>query len=332
MNTNVNVSRRNLLKGVAAGAGASVLGWKALFGISRAFAQDMTGENDDVQTVLNLAATAELFASTHYWAAINAVENGDLDLSEIELNYLKAAFISERDHYDLLVSLGAQPVATEFYVPDGLFADVALFSQITEVAETTFVSAYLAATRIFTELGETAFAVTTTQIAATEAEHRALVRQIGRRLPNDRSYEAFQFANVNDAVPVLQPFLDGSSEGFVGPVAAATDEDAASIRSQADALGYTGDILPFAAMDMAASGSTSSDTVTVTTLGNSVNVRQEPSTTSSVISVLDANTSINIDGQRMATDGYVWWRTVDGGWIREDTVNEPSSARNLPQI
>jgi len=131
----MNFSRRSLLKstGMAATAGASVLG-TSLFGISTAFAQAAT-KNDDLQTIINLAATAELFASTHYLAAIN----GTLGLGDVQMNYLKAAFISERDHLDLLVSLGAKPVVEEFYVPDGLFSDKAKFAQISEVAETTFV-------------------------------------------------------------------------------------------------------------------------------------------------------------------------------------------------
>lgn len=239
-----NLSRRSFLRGSAIVASATTFGITNLFGINSAFAQDAMGENDDVQTILNLAATAELFATTHYLAAIN----GELDLAETQVNYLKAGFMAEQDHYELLVSLGAEPVVTEFYVPDGLFSDVAMFSAITEVAETTFVSAYLAATRIFAELGETAFAVTTAQIAAVEAEHRALVRQIGMNLPNDRSYEAFQFDNVSGAVPVLQPFLDGSGDGFVGPVAAPTADAIAAVRADADMIGYNSDILPFAAM------------------------------------------------------------------------------------
>jgi hypothetical protein len=239
-----NLSRRNFLKGSGIAAGTALVGMNGLFGFSSVFAQDATGTNDDVQTVLNLAATAELFATTHYLAAIN----GSLGLSEEDLNYLKAAFIAEQDHYDLLVSLGAEPVATEFYVPDGLFSDVAMFSEISEVAETTFVAAYLAATRIFAELGETAFAVTTAQIAGVESEHRALVRDIGSRIPNDRSYEEFQFLNVSGAVPVLQPFLDGSGEGFVGPVTPPSSDDIAAVRAEADAIGYNSTIAPFAAM------------------------------------------------------------------------------------
>ena len=328
----MNISRRNFLKNSAILAGSSAVGFQSLFGFSRAFAQDMTGQDDDVQTVLNLAATAELFATTHYLAAINAVEAGDLDLDNTVLDYLKTGFLAERDHYELLVSLGAQPVVTEFYVPETLFSDVALFSQITEVAETTFTAAYLAAARIFTNLGETAFAVTAAQISAVEAEHRALVRQIGQRLANDVSYEKFELNNVSDAVPVLQPFLDGSGEGFIGPVAAPTDEQVAAIRSQAGTLGYMGDVLPFAATEFATASSSPAADFTVTAFGQNVNVRADASINARVISVLPARQSRSIDGQRQGPDGFVWWRLIDGGFIRSDTVSAADGANGLPQV
>jgi hypothetical protein len=238
------LSRRNLLKGTGIAAGALALGGLPhLFGIHRAFAQEMAAD-DDLQTIINLAATAELFATTHYLAAIN----GDLGLGEAQVNYLKTGFLAEQDHLDLLVSLGAVPVVTEFYVPETLFSDVDLFSTITEVAETTFVGAYLAATRIFATAGETAFAVTTAQIAAVEAEHRALVRQIGGRIANNLPFAQYTLHNVSNAVPVLQPFLDGSGEGFVGPVQPPSEDDIAAIRAEAEDLGYDSTVLPFAAM------------------------------------------------------------------------------------
>jgi hypothetical protein len=187
-----------------------------------------------------------LFATTHYLAAINGAM--DMGLDETQINYLKAGFIAEQDHLDLLRSLGAEPVVTEFYVPEMLFSDKALFAATTEVAETAFVAAYLAATRIFAAAGEAAFAATTAQIAGVESEHRALARQIGGLLPNDRSYEWFQFMNVSEAVPVLQPFLDGSGDGFVGPVAPPSEADIAAIRAEAQMLGYNGEVQPYAAM------------------------------------------------------------------------------------
>ncbi len=232
-----------MLKGSLALGGASLLSFNQVFGFSRVLGQDMA--DDDLQTIINLAATAELFATTHYLAAIN----GELGLAEAQVNYLKAGFLAEQDHLELLLSLGAQPVVSEFYVPETLFADVALFSTITEVAETTFVGAYLAANRIFSKSAETtAFAVTTAQIACVEAEHRALVRQIGGRLANNTSYAQYNLFNVSSAVPVLQPFLDGSGEGFIGPVQPPTAADLAGIREQAAMIGYENPGVPFAAL------------------------------------------------------------------------------------
>lgn len=240
------ISRRSLIKGGAVLSAAGI--FNSVFGFSRVLGQDM--ENDDLTTIINLAATAELFATTHYLAAINNAEA--LGFGEAQLNYMKAGFIAEQDHLELLMSLGAEPVVTEFYVPETLFSDVALFAATSEVAETTFVAAYLAATRIFASTPDAvAFAVTTAQIAAVEAEHRALMRQIGGSLANNISYAQYQFDNVSDAVPVLQPFLDGSAEGFIGPVAAPTADDIAKVRADAEMIGYDTTMLPYAAMDEA---------------------------------------------------------------------------------
>lgn len=237
------LSRRSFLKGGAAVTGAALLGFNGVFGFSRVLGKQM--EDDDLQTILNLAATAELFATTHYLAAIN----GSLGLGEAQMNYLKAGFIAEQDHLELLRSLGAEPVVTEFYVPETLFSDKALFAATTEVAETAFVGAYLAATRIFSKSAETTpFAVTAAQIACTEAEHRALVRQIGESLPNNTSYAQYTLFNVSSAVPVLQPFLDGSGEGFIGPVQPPTDDDITMVRASAEMIGYDNPGVPFAAL------------------------------------------------------------------------------------
>ncbi|MDZ4767262.1 MAG: twin-arginine translocation signal domain-containing protein [Chloroflexota bacterium] len=237
------LSRRNFLKGSAVASGG-LLTFNSIWGFSRVFGQEMA--NDDLQTIINLASTAELFATTHYLAAINGA--ADMGLGEVQVNYLKAGFAAEQDHLELLMSLGATPVVTEFYVPPTLFSDVELFSAITEVAETAFVAAYLAAVRIFSMSAETTpFAVTCAQIACVEETHRALVRQIGGRLANDQSYAQYNAFNVSSVVPTLQPFLDGSGDGFVGPVAPPTADDIAAVRADLEMIGFATGV-PFAAM------------------------------------------------------------------------------------
>lgn len=239
------ISRRSLLKGSAILGGTALLGFNQIFGFSRVLGQDM--QDDDLQTIINLAATAELFATTHYLAAINGA--ADLGLNDAQIAYMKAGFLAEQDHLELLQSLGAEPVVREFYVPETLFSDLAIFTATTEVAETTFVGAYLAAVRIFGKSEETMpFAVTCAQIAAVEETHRALVRQIGMRLANHTSYAQYTVFNVSSAVPILQAFLDGSGEGFVGPVMPPAQADIDRIRGEAEMLGYDNPGTPFAAM------------------------------------------------------------------------------------
>lgn len=240
------ISRRSLLKTGAVLGGGSLMSFSQLFGIARVFGQDMAAD-DDLQTIINLASTAELFATTHYLAAINSA--ADLGLDEVQVAYMKAGFLAEQDHLELLKSLGAEPVVTEFYVPSNLFSDIDVFTGTTEVAETAFTGAYLAAVRVFSKSADTTpYAVTCAQIAAVEQTHLALIRQIGKKLANNTSYAQYSLYNVSSAVPVLQPFLDGSGEGFVGPVAAPSDSDVAGIRADAAMLGYDNPGVPFAAM------------------------------------------------------------------------------------
>lgn len=248
-NGNQQLSRRTLLKSGLLLGGGALVGFNSIFGFSRVWGQ--TAADDDFETIINLAATAELFATTHYLAALNGAAEMELPASQV--NYLKGGFLAEQDHLELLQALGAKPLVAAFYMPEKLFTDKALFAAVTEVAETAFVGAYLAATRILAQSAETtALAVTTAQIAAVEAEHRALARQIGGNLPNNISYAQYTLNNVSEAVPVLQPFLDGkpaddSLGTFIGPVEPPTPDEVAKLRAEVTTLKYDISVKPYTA-------------------------------------------------------------------------------------
>src|SRR4051812_36681116 len=74
------LTQSSMLKG--SGAAQS---FGSLFGYSAMSAQ---GSDDDVPTILNLAATAETLACTHYYAAITS---GGIAFDDKEMAYLKAA-------------------------------------------------------------------------------------------------------------------------------------------------------------------------------------------------------------------------------------------------
>jgi len=207
------MQRRSFLKGTAGlGGGIAMASFAGAFGISTALANH--NADDDPQTILNLAATAETLAVTHYYSALTA---RTFHLDDADIAYLKYALDAEQQHLDFLNANGGKALAERFFVPATVLSDPALFVQVTSQAETAFVGAYLAATRRFAELGNPRLAATAAQVACVEAQHLALAREIGGLVPNDISLALPIYYNVSDAVPTLAPFLQGGS-GFIGPV------------------------------------------------------------------------------------------------------------------
>ncbi|MBC7812060.1 MAG: ferritin-like domain-containing protein [Burkholderiales bacterium] len=306
-----SISRRDLLKGGVAVAGASALSFSQLFGFTNVFAQS---GGDDPQTILNLAATAETLACTHYYSALTS---GDLGLGEAQIDYLKAGLDAELQHLEFLNANGGETLVSEFYVPEGVFSDVEIFAQTTAVAETAFVAAYLAATRRFAELGNPLLAATAAQVAAVEAQHLALARQIGGRLPNHISLAAPLFINVSDAVPMLQPFLEGG-EGYEGPAAY---PGADAIR---DAVGDGGvqTVLPFTQR--------ASTIGTISSSAAAVNVRSGPGGDFSLAGSATSGDTVQIMGRN--ADGSWLMVNVNGatGWIAADLISMGGNISALP--
>jgi hypothetical protein len=203
-------SRRTFVKGAAGlGGGIALASFAGALGVSAAEG------GDDVQTIINLAATAETLAVTHYYSALTA---RTFALADDDVVYLQYALDAEQQHLDFLMANGAQALTQQFFVPATLLSDAGVFVQVTTQAETAFVGAYLAATRRFADLGNPRLAATAAQVACIEAQHLALARDIGGLVPNDIALALPIYFNVSDAVPTLAPFLKGG-EGFIGPVA-----------------------------------------------------------------------------------------------------------------
>jgi hypothetical protein len=207
------MNRRGFLKGAAGiGGGIAAASFAGAFGVSSALAAH--DRMDSIQTILNLAATAETLAVTHYYSALTA---RTFALDDADVVYLKLALDSEQQHLDFLNANGGQSLTSNFYVPATVLSDPAVFVNTTATAETAFIGAYLAATRRFAELGNPRLAATAAQVACIEAQHLALARDIGGLSPNNISLALPVYYNVSDAVPTLAPFLNGGS-GFIGPV------------------------------------------------------------------------------------------------------------------
>jgi hypothetical protein len=326
------ISRRSLLKGSAIAAGAaSVVSFGQLFGSTRLFAQ---GSGDDPQTILNLAATAETFACVHYFTAINSADA--LQLSAQEVSQLRAFLDAELKHKQFLEANGAQALATEFFVPENLFSDRAVFVQTTNTAENWFIAAYLAATRRFAELGEPLLAATTAQVMGVEAEHQALIRLMGGLQPSFQTLKEPLFFNTSEVAPLFQPFLEGA-DGFVGPAAFPGAEEIAALVGDEGVTNVTPFIsltngMGTMSMMAAAAESTqeaSGDACTVS--ASNVNIRSTPSTGGDVVGSLTGGTATPVTGQTMDMNGFTWYQ-IDQGWVRGDVVNVAGNCAAVPMM
>ena len=208
-------SRRYFLR-TAGIAGLAVAG-AGLFGPPSA---EAAHNADAVKAILTVARTAEQLAITFY-------ENGILNAGQLGLNYvdqmdLIAAAKEEQLHQEFFTAGGGASLADTFSFPHGArtFTDLETFIATQQQLEGVFDSAFLAAVKEFSQLGEHRLAQIAAQIACIESEHRALGRAIlGRRgfqdfIPADNfAYAPVLVAKVADAPGKIQ------EAGFLSPTA-----------------------------------------------------------------------------------------------------------------
>ena len=149
---------------------------------------------DDPQTILNIAATAEVLATI-----VNTVgsEKGLFGSDKVTQRNVSAAAREELIHYNVLTSVGAVPLTKSIWVPDVVFADASGLLNALQVGDQIFVNAYLLATLRFAQLGQADLALTAAEFMGVEAVHRALARQSLGQLGNDRVF--MKLDQVEDA-------------------------------------------------------------------------------------------------------------------------------------
>jgi len=219
-------SRRDFFASTAKLAGATALGAAGISMLQPIAARAATGtaaSDDTIADILNIAATAELLATTFYWQALNSPFLPSVH-SSANLNYFQAALSQEYEHLMFLKAAGGTPLATKFYFPNEMFGSETVFFRTASLLEDYFISAYIAATLDFS--GAYSSGITTAnptligiaaQIMGVEAEHRALLRVAANQSPpNNRLVESALIPSVKSAVAPLMPFLANAS-GFHGP-------------------------------------------------------------------------------------------------------------------
>jgi hypothetical protein len=141
---------------------------------------------NDPQTILNVAATAEVLATIVNTVGFERGLGGDA----VTQRNIAAAAREELIHYQVLTSagVGGRAITTRIWVPDAVFANRTNFLSTLEVGDQIFVNAYLVGVQTFGSAGNGALAATAAEFMGVEAVHRALARQSLGKLGNDRVF------------------------------------------------------------------------------------------------------------------------------------------------
>jgi hypothetical protein len=161
-----------------------------------------SGSGAEISKIINTAATAEALAVTYLSVVIkNSSGTSVAKFAEV----LKAANAQEYDHYKALTSLGAKPLTTKFWAPNAFFGSNldGVFPTL-QVAETLFVNAYLIAITAFAKAGKTDYVRYASEIAGVEAQHLALARYAGGKLPNNLGFADYAISSIDGIVSALE--------------------------------------------------------------------------------------------------------------------------------
>lgn len=214
---------------MVAGA-AATMGGLGLFGlpsVAGAASRSRSGNNDP-QTILNVAATAEVLATiVNTEGYIRGLGRDDVTQRNI-----RAAAREELIHYNVLVASGAKALTKRIWIPDRVFRSRLNLLQTLQAGDQVFVNAYLIATKTFGNAGNGELATVAAEFMGVEAVHRALARQSLNLLGNDRVFMKFDqketafgapnvgqegFDDILGAVAQLQGFGFGFGEKGAGP-------------------------------------------------------------------------------------------------------------------
>lgn len=203
-------SRRAFVRGAAATVGGA-----ALLGTFPTFARaSATNPNNDVQKILNVAATAEVLATIVNTVGARKRVVGNDPVTQLNI---EAAAREELIHYDVLVKFGATPVTKKIWVPDAVFANRTNFLETLVAGDQIFVNAYLIGVSCFAAAGSADLAAVPAEFMGTEAVHRALALQSLGRLGNDRVFMSVDFTDIGVAVTRLQEAGFGFGEAGSQP-------------------------------------------------------------------------------------------------------------------
>jgi len=152
--------------------------------------------------------------------AVVRTKASDMELDDSTIRIIRAAQCEDGAHFDNLVARGGSPSTVRYTFLDEIFTNgekwLATWSQLTEIMQ----GMYLSAARQAADGGNGDLVEIMFQIGAVESQYVALIRQLqGERIPANRAFPAWQFANVTEALAALRNagFIDGPGTAYDYP-------------------------------------------------------------------------------------------------------------------
>jgi len=172
---------------------------------------------NDAQTILNIAATAEVLATI---VNTEGAQKVHFSSPVTRRNVLDAAY-QELDHYNVLTTaLGAKPATKKIWIPDALFANEHNLLSGLVFGDGVFVNAYQIGVTAFGDAGKGQFARYAAEIMGIESVHRALALQSLGKPGNDQAFASGStryFTKIEHAVTLLQSAGFGFGAKGKGP-------------------------------------------------------------------------------------------------------------------
>ena len=194
------------------GGAAGTLGGMGLLGLSSTPSALAAMGKNDPQTILNVAATAEVLATI-----VNTVGAETVSLDSVTRANVEAAAYEELVHYKVLRSIGGRPATKKIWIPDAVFASSTGLLSTLVAGDQIFINAYLIGTTAFGDAGKGKFARYAAEFMGAEAVHRALALQSLGQLGNDRAFMKYKFTGINHAVKLLLKAGFGFGKEGAGP-------------------------------------------------------------------------------------------------------------------
>ncbi len=198
-------TRRSMIAGASALLGTmGLLAWSEEADAAHATVPAGTSEPNTPQTILNIAATAEVLATI-----VNTVGLEKVQLSGLENQNIASAAFEEKIHYQVLTSddVGGVALTKRIWVPDAVFGSRSAFFGTLTVGDQIFINAYLLATTVFARGGtgiQSKYARFAAEFMGVEAVHRALAIQAlsgNTTTGNDRAFMKFSQSEPATTVP-----------------------------------------------------------------------------------------------------------------------------------